>query len=345
MEQQTAIDPARIMQVGMGFWASKTLLTAVKLNLFTLLGKGQQSTKQIKNQLGLQTTDRHVSDWLDTLVSLGFLNREGIFDSANYSNTPDTDLFLDKNKPSYIGGILQMANNRSYNIWSNLETALKTGKPQNEASAGNMELFQVLYQDPQKLQEFMDAMSGIQSGNFRALVNKFDFDRYKTMADLGGADAWLSIQVCLKHPNIQCINFDLGPVEPLANKKIAQFNLQERITHLTGDFMKDELPDAEVYTMGNILHGMDESIKQQLINKIYEKLPDKGVFIAIENIIDNERRQNTFGLLMSLNMLLENGDGFDYSFVDFEKWATKAGFKKVEIMPLTGPCSAAIAYK
>ncbi|MCO4292717.1 acetylserotonin O-methyltransferase [Solitalea sp. MAHUQ-68] len=345
MEQQTTIDPARIMQVGMGFWASKTLLTAVKLNLFTVLARGQQSAKQIKNQLGLQTTDRHVFDWLDTLVSLGFLNREGIFDSAGYSNTPDTDLFLDKNKPSYIGGILQMCNNRIYDVWSNLENGLKTGKPQNESGKGNMDLFQVLYQDPQKLQEFMDAMSGIQSGNFRALVNKFDFDRYKIMADIGGADAWLSIQVCLKHPNIQCINFDLAPVEPLANKKIAQFNLQDRITHHTGDFMRDELPDAEVYTMGNILHGLDETLKQQLINKIYDKLPDKGVFIAIENIIDNDRRQNTFGLLMSLNMLLENGDGFDYSFADFEKWATKAGFKKVEIMPLTGPCSAAIAYK
>ncbi|UKJ07821.1 acetylserotonin O-methyltransferase [Solitalea lacus] len=345
MNLQSSPDPSRIMQVGMGFWASKVLLSATWFDLFTNLASGKLSAGQIKEKLDLKTTDRHIYDWLDALVSLGFLQREGIYDNAFYSNAPDTDLFLDKNKPSYIGGILQMSNNRIYNIWSNLENGLKTGKPQNEAGSGNMELFHVLYEDPQKLQEFMDAMSGIQSGNFMALTNKFNFDNYRTLADIGGADAWLSIQVCLKHPNIQCVNFDLAPVGPLATAKIARFNLQDRIKHQTGDFMNDGIPSAEVITMGNILHGLDEELKQKLINKIYDKLPSNGVFIAIENIIDNDRRQNAFGLMMSLNMLLENGDGFDYTFDDFQRWTNQAGFKKVEIMPLTGPCSAAIAYK
>jgi cyclopropane fatty-acyl-phospholipid synthase-like methyltransferase len=191
----------------------------------------------------------------------------------------------------------------------------------------------------------MDAMSGIQTGNFMALAKQFDFNRYQTLLDVGGADGWLSIQVCLNHPDIQCISFDLSPVVPVAQKKIDSFGLASRIKVVGGDFMKNLFPKADLITMGNILHGLDEEVKQQMIQKVYDTLPEEGAFIAIENIIDNERRQNTFGLLMSLNMLIENGDAFDYTLNDFEKWTKAAGFKKVELMPLAGPTSAAIAYK
>lgn len=263
-----------------------------------------------------------------------------------YSNSADADTFLDEQKPAYLGGILTMANSRLYNVWSKLDKGLKTGKPQNEeGKGGNMEIFETMYKDQEKLQLFMDGMSGIQTGNFNALINKFDFNNYDTMADVGGADGWLSILVCGKHPKIKCINFDLAPVEPLAVKKIAKHNLSDRIAHHSGDFMKNELPHAQLITMGNILHGLNEDLKHFMLQKVYNSLPTGGAFIAIENVIDNERKQNTFGLLMSLNMLLENGDAFDYTFSDFEKWTKDVGFKKTELMHLNGPCSAAIAYK
>lgn len=339
-------DPSAIMQTGMGFWASKTLLAAVKTGLFTKLAGKKLPGNAIKEGLGLKATERHVYDWLDVLVSLGFLQREGLFDEALYSNAADSDLFLDRNKPSYIGGILEMANNRLYEFWGSLEEALITGKPQNEAkSSGNMDFFIELYKDKGKLQEFMDAMSGIQKGNFITLVKKFDFSRYKTFADIGGADAALSIQICMNYPDIQCTTFDLPPVIPLAEQKAAQLNLSNRITAIGGDFMHDPIPTAEVISMGNILHGLDENGKKELIKKVYNALPEGGAFIAIENIIDDDRRKNTFGLLMSLNMLIENGDAFDYSFNDFQKWTKSAGFRRQELIPLEGPASAAVAYK
>ena len=330
----------------MGFWASKALLTAVKLRLFTLLAAGALSAAEIKNKLALQTTDRHVFDWLDVLVSLGFLKRQGLLGNAVYSNEADTDLFLDAGKQSYTGGILEMSNNRLFKFWGDLEEGLKTGEPQNETKHGsNMEFFGELYKDPLKLQEFMDAMSGIQMGNFMTLVNTFDFSRYNSLADIGGADGTLSIQICLHHADIQCKTYDLPPVEPLAKKRIATFNLGNRIEVLSGNFLKDELPTAEVITMGNILHGLNEESKQQMVNKVFNSLPENGVFMTIESVIDNERRTNTFGMLMSLNMLIENGDAFDYTFNDFESWTKAAGFKRMELLPLAGPTSAAIAYK
>lgn len=341
------LNPSKIMQTGMGFWASKVLLTAVKIELFTVLAPEPLSALEIKQRLKLKCSDRHVYDWLDAMVSMGFLERKGLLETALYSNAEDTDFFLDKNKRSYMGGILEMSNNRLYSHWNNLDEGLITGKQQNEGkdSNGNMDFFTELYKDEKALREFVDAMSSIQGGNFMSLAKQFNFNRYQTLLDVGGADGWLSIQVCLNHPDIQCITFDLPPVSPLAQKKIESFGLAERIKVIGGDFMKNLFPEADLITMGNILHGLDEDVKQQLIQKVYDRLPDGGAFIAIENIIDNERRQNTFGLLMSLNMLIENGDAFDYTLNDFERWTKAAGFKKVEVMPLAGSTSAGIAYK
>jgi len=339
-------DPSKIMQVGMGFWASKALLAAVKFKLFTLLAGKSKSATEIKEELHFHTTERHVYDWLDVLTSLGFLKREGLLENAKYSNSEEAEIFLDTNKPSYIGGILQMANNRLYKFWADLEEGLLTGKPQNESKAGtNMQFFDDLYKSPEKLHEFVNAMSGIQGGNFMELAKKFDFSKYQTLADIGGADGFLSCIIALQHPSMTFTTYDLPPVAPLAIRKIARFNFTDRIKVASGDFLKDPFPSADIIVMGNILHGMNEESKILMIKRVYDALPENGVFIVIENIIDADRIKNTFGLLMSLNMLIENGDGFDFTLNDFTNWTIKTGFQKTELLPLAGPTSAAIAYK
>ena len=339
-------DPSKIMQIGMGYWASKAVLTATNFSLFTRLAGQSKTMKEIKEALQLKTIDRHVFDWLDVLVSLGLLKREGLLENAVYSDSQDTEMFLDEKKPSYIGGILKMANNRLYGFWGHLDDALKTGEAQNESHGdSDMNFFNDLYKDPKKLSEFIEAMSGIQMGNFMMLSKKFDFSKYKTMADIGGADGFLSCMIALQHPSVSFITYDLPPVAPVAKKKIEGFGLSDRIKVESGDFLKDPIPSAAIITMGNILHGLNENRKLELVKKAYNALPENGVFMTIENVIDNERKQNTFGLLMSLNMLIENGDAFDYTMNDFERWATAAGFKRTELLTLAGPTSAAIAYK
>ena len=122
--------------------------------------------------------------------------------------------------------------------------------------------------------------------------------------------------------------------------------MSDRITVVSGDFLVDDLPPADVVTMGNILHDWDLEKKKLLISKAYAALPDGGAFIAIENVIDDARREHVFGLLMSLNMLIEFGEGgFDYTGADFREWCSEAGFTRFDLIPLTGPTSAAIAYK
>jgi O-methyltransferase/methyltransferase family protein len=339
------LDPSHIMQVGMGFMPSKVLLSAVKLGLFTFLDEDGKRTSEIKDYLGLQTSTRHVCDWLDALVSLGFLHRDGLMEAATYANTLATAAFLDRTKDSYMGGILEMANSRLYRFWGDLEEGLLTGQPQNESKHGNMRFFDELYRTPENLQGFVAAMSGFQSGNFAALVKAFDFSKYRTVADLGGADGFLCCMIAQHHPVVTCTTYDLPPVKPLAETRIGLSKLQNRVKAENIDIEKESFPAADVITMGNVLHGYDESLKQRLIQKAYGAVNDGGAFIAIESVIDDERRQNTLGLLMSLNMLIENGDGFDYSHQDFQRWAKAAGFRSTEVIPLAGPTSAAIAYK
>ena len=346
MEQQhNNPTPENIMKIGTGFWASKILLSAVKFQIFTTLAeKKTMSALELKSLLGFNCTDRNVYDYLDALTTFGFLNRVGLLATAEYSNSVDTDFFLDKKKPSYIGGMLEMLNNRLYNFWGNLEEGLKTGLPQNEAKNGG-NIFEALYSDTDKLKEFIHAMSGIQMGNFMAFSQAFDFSKYKTLVDVGGSAGLLSLMVAKHQAHMNCTTWDLPPVEPIANATIQEFQLGDRVKTAKGDFFNDAIPDADVVVMGNILHDWDEETKIMLMQKAYDALPTGGAFVAIEGIIDDERNKNVFGMMMSINMLIETGTGFDYTFVDFNKWANKVGFKSTSLIPLAGPSSAAIAYK
>src|SRR5262249_14615174 len=140
--------PESILQTGTAFWASKTLLSAVELGVFTKLAERPLSLVELREALGLHPRSAH--DFFDALVALGFLRRE----SGVYSNTADTDFYLDKRKPSYIGGMLEMANARLYSFWNNLTEGLRTGEPQNEAKHGG-DLFGQLYASPENLRIFL----------------------------------------------------------------------------------------------------------------------------------------------------------------------------------------------
>ena len=338
-----SISPDQILQIGFGYWASKTLLSAVELGLFSHLAGGPQTGAEVQSALGLHP--RATFDFLDTLLALGLVEREGSGQSGRYANTPATARFLVKTSPQYVGGVLEMANARLYRFWADLTPALKTGLPQNEMKSTGKSMFEALYADPARLEQFMNAMSGISMGNFTAFAERFDFSKFSTLADIGGATGQLSCIVAERHPYLRCVTCDLPEVQPIAERHIVARNLAGRVTAQKIDFFADEFPKADIITMGMILHDWNLEKKKMLIAKAYRALPAGGAFVAIENIIDDERRQNAFGLMMSLNMLIEFGDAFDFTGAQFSEWCHEAGFTRCEVIPLAGPCSAAVAYK
>jgi SAM-dependent methyltransferase len=345
MLQQAATKPdvAPIIQTAFSFWSSKVLLTAVQFGLFTRLGNRRLTAAELGKELELHP--RGTYDFFDALVALRFLERDGDGPSAKYKNNEAGLLYLDRASPRYVGGILEMLDARLFRFWHDLPVALRTGKPQNEVKHGLKNIFEELYADLPKLEQFMGAMTGLSRINFEAFAEKFDFKPFKTLCDVGGATGLLSIEVAKRHPHIACTSFDLPAVEPIAKKSIAAAGLSARVKTASGDFFKDPLPEADLITMGMILHDWNLEKKMHLIRAAHRALTPGGALVAIEALIDDGRRENAFGLLMSLNMLIEFGDAFDYSGADFKKWCSEAGFKRFEIIHLAGPSSAAIAYK
>jgi hypothetical protein len=334
-EQST---PERILSLGLGFWGSKTLLSAVEIGLFTELAKGSSDLETLSERLMLHP--RSARDFLDALVALGMLERDG----DQYANTPETDLFLDRAKPSYIGGILEMANARLYPFWGSLTEALRTGQPQNEAKRGE-NFFTALYADPGRLESFLKAMTGISMGAAMAIANKFPWDRYQTFVDVGTAQGGLPVQVAQAHDHLSGGGFDLPPAGPVFEEYVDSHGLGDRLRFYPGDFFEDPLPEADVLVMGHILHDWNLEGKKMLLGKAHEALPEGGALIVYDAVIDDDRSGNAFGLLMSLNMLIETPGGFDYTGADCYSWMRDAGFRETYVEHLVGPDSMVVGIK
>lgn len=336
---RTTPSPEKIMEVGLGFWASKTLLSAIEIEVFTELARQPEDLETLHQRLGLH--ERAARDFFDALVALGFLEREG----GIYRNTPDTDLFLDKAKPSYIGGMLEMANHRLYGFWGDLTEALRTGTLQNEAKHGDVPFFDALYADPGRLRDFLQGMTGISHGANLTIARKFDWSGYSSFVDVGTAQGDLAVQIAGANPQLSGTGFDLPEVGPPFEEYVEENGLTGRLRFVGGDFFQDPLPTADVVTMGHILHDWDLEQKRMLIRKAYGALPVGGALIVYESIIDDDRDSNAFGLLMSLNMLIETEGGFDFTAADCMGWMLEAGFSDTWAEHLVGPDSMVIGIK
>jgi hypothetical protein len=333
------VTPERILEVGLGFWASKTLLSAIEMEIFTEIARRPGTLADLQGRLGLHP--RSAADFLDALVALGFLGCE----NGIYANAPHADLFLDKHKPSYLGGLLEMANQRLYPFWGGLTEALRTGQPQNETRRGGMPLFAALYADPARLRVFLQAMTGVSHGANVAIAAKFPWSRYASFVDVGAAQGDLPVQILAMHAHLSGVAFDLAEVEPIFADYVERHGVASRVRFEPGDFFRDPLPRADVVMMGHILHDWDLAQKKALIKKAYEALPPGGALLVYDAIIDDERRQNAFGLLMSLNMLIETEGGFDYTGADCVAWMEEAGFNNARVEHLAGPDSMVVAIK
>ena len=331
--------PDHIMQVGLGFWASKTLLSAIEMEVFTELARHPEGLETLQGRLGLHP--RSARDFLDALVALGFLERA----DGRYRNTPATEAFLDKRKPSYIGGMLEMANHRLYSSWGDLTAALRTGLPQNETKGGGPGLFEALYADPQRLREFLQAMTGISRGANLAIARKFPWKDYSSAVDVGTAQGDLIAQVALAHPHMRGTGFDLAEVAPVFEDYMRQNGLTGRVSFSPGNFFENPLPAGDVVMMGHILHDWDLDQKRMLVRKAYDAIPSGGALLVYDSIIDDDRSKNAFGLLMSLNMLIETSGGFDYCGADCIEWMRSAGFREARVEHLVGPDSMVVGIK
>ncbi len=332
------LSSAKIMQLGVGFWGSKALLSAIELGLFTELAKGPLDVDALTRRLNLHP--RSARDFFDALVALGMLKRTG----SRYANTPETAFFLDRNKPSYVGGILEMANARLYRFWGSLTEGLRTGKPQNEAKTGD-DFFGTLYADPQRLEGFLKAMTGLSIGSAQVIAKKFPWKKYRTFIDVGCAQGGVAVEIARAHKHLTGGGMDLPVVQPIFEAYARTKGVAQRLRFHPGDFFKEPLPKSDVIVMGHILHDWNLDEKLMLLRKAYDALPSGGALIVHEALIDDARQKNAFGLLMSLNMLIETHGGFDFTGAECRKWMKDVGFKRTKVDRLAGPDGMVVGFK
>ena len=330
--------PERILQTGFGFWASKLLLTAVSAGLFTELAKGPLDATALTTRLGWKA--RNAGDAFDGLVSMGLLERE----DSLYRNTEETALFLDRAKPSYVGGILEMADARLYRFWGDLAEGLRTNAPQNEAKGATGDHFEKVYADPQVLKGFLKAMTGISAGTAQALAH-LDWSGAKTVMDVGCAEGIVPATIARAYPHLRAVGFDLPPVKPHFEAFAAAQGLGDRLSFRGGDLFQQELPKADAIIMGHMLHWADLDGKRLMVKRAFDALPPGGRLLVYDNILDEARCANTFGFLMSLNMLIETPGGREYTGSECERWMREAGFGKAHTQPLMGPVSVVTGTK
>jgi hypothetical protein len=328
----------RVVKLALAFRESKTLLSAIELDVFTILSDEPLAFDALALRAGIHF--RGARDFFDALVSLGMLERDA---AGFYGNTREAGRYLDRRQPTYIGGKLEFANSRQFGPWGLLTDALRTGIPQSGSRAS--ENYSAYYADPAVLQSVANGMAGGTLPAARAMAERFPWGDYETLVDIGTTKGCLPVQIALAHPHIGGGGFDLAPMKRLFDEHVREHGLSGRLQFYQGDFFKDSLPTADVLVMGRVLHNWDLPCKMILLSKAFDALPAGGALIVYERLIDDERRSNTAGFMASLNMLVMTSGGFDYSGLDCINWMREVGFGETYVQSLTSDLSMVVAHR
>jgi hypothetical protein len=334
----TITTPDHLLQLGHAFKGAKALLSAVELGVFTILSEGPLDVDALRRRIGIDV--RGARDFFDALVALQLLERDG---NDRYLNTPETDVYLDRTKSSYIGGDLEHLNARVYPHWNDLTAALRTGRPQSgPRGTGN---YPALYSDPAAFKTFINGMTDGCLSAAKAAALMFPWHQYGTVIDIGAAEGGFLVQIAAKHAHISGGGFDLAPVKPLFDRYVQAHGLTTRLKFNAGDFFTEELPTADVLVMGRILHNWDLVTKRMLLRKAYDALAPGGALMVYERLIDDDRKASTAGLLASLNMLIMTQGGFDFTGKDCIGWMSEAGFQRISVSSLANDISMVVGLK
>lgn len=181
----------RLLQLSCGFQDSKILFTSVELHIYDFLEEAPLTTKHLLEKTKIH--QRGAFDFLDALVCLGCLEREGPLQDLEktvYKNSPLASKYLTTSSKNSMIGLIYFFNNRLYKYWDNLKDALLTGEPQNECKGSKtFNIFDELYKDKEKVKEFLGGMQGVQIETFTSISKcKSLFENRKTLLDVGGAN-------------------------------------------------------------------------------------------------------------------------------------------------------------
>ncbi|WP_031079261.1 methyltransferase [Streptomyces sp. NRRL S-118] len=330
------ISPQPVTDLMWAHWKTKTMLSAVELGVFTALAKEPLPAAALCERVGLHP--RPAADFLDALVALGLLRRTGDV----YANTDEADEYLDAAKPaSYLGDsfLTQCAG-----LADDLVGVLRTGEASGAARDGR-DFYAGTYATADSVRAFQRDMTALSIGSARAIAERFPWERYRTLVDVGCAEGALPGWLLRRHPHLTAVGFDLPPAREGFEKYTGRLGVADRVEFWPGDFFSDPLPWGDVIVLGHVLHNWGEPEKLQLLEKAYAALPPGGAVLVYETLIDDDRRSNAVGLILSLIMHAEVPGGFDYTGAQCQEWMRRTGFRDTYVEHLDGPESMVVGIK
>jgi acetylserotonin N-methyltransferase len=320
-------DPAPVLELIDAFRRSKTMFAAVSLGVFEALHNGPSDASTLAARLpGPATATEALERLLDACVGLELLaKREGV-----YSNRPVAETYLCDHSPRSLTGYVLYSNEALFPMWAHLEDAIREGAPRWTQTFGwEGSIFDHFFKTGDRRRHFLRGMHGFGQLSSGPVAAAFDLSRFRRMADLGGATGHLAIAACERYPQLHAAVFDLPDVIAMARDYVAASPARGRIELIGGDFFRDDLPPADLYSLGRILHDWPEERIRGLLSKIYAALPAGGALLVAEKLLDDDKSGPAPAHLQSLNMLVCT-EGKERSLAEYTALLVPAGFASVE---------------
>lgn len=332
-------DPTPVLELLDGFRRSKAMFAGVSLGVFDALEEGPQSAAKLASRL--KCHPEALERLLSACVGLQLLQREG----EAYANTPTAKAFLTQTSPRRMTGYINFANNVTWRLWERLEDAVREGShrwPQVFGWEGP--IFSHFFRDEHSKREFLMGMHGFGVISSPQVVSSFDLSRFTRLVDLGGATGHLAIAACQRYPALNAVVFDLPQVIPLAREIVAASPVSRQIEFVEGNFFTDAIPQADLYSLGRILHDWSEEKIYKLLTLIYDRLPVGGGLLIAEKLLWEDKSGPSTGQLQDLNML-SCTEGRERSLREYESVLARVGFRDVVGCRTSAPVDAVLALK
>jgi len=317
-------DPAPILDLIHAFRRSKTMFTATAFGIFDLLHDSPAGAADLAARL--QTNTDATERLLDACAALGLLRKH----DGRYENEPIADTYLRSASPHTLSGYILYSDAALYPMWNHLADAVREGThrwTQTFGLAGP--IFSAFFRSEEAMRDFLRGMHGFGMLTSPKVAGAFDLSRFRRMVDLGGATGHLVIAACERYLELQGAVFDLPRVIPMAQEEVACSAARDRIEILAGDFFEDELPPADLYAVGRILHDWNETKIEALLRRVFDRLPEGGGLLIAEHLLEEDGVGPVPANMQALGMLICT-EGKERSLSQYAALLHRAGFSKVE---------------
>lgn len=333
-------DSSPIIDLIEGFRRSKAMFAAVSLGIFDILERKPADATALASQVRVEPEP--LERLLDTCVGLKLLRRSGRL----YENEPTASTYLCRSSEHTLTGYILYSNDVLYRLWTHIEDAIREGTPRWKQTFGiEGGIFDHFFRTEEAKQTFVQGMHGLGILSSPKVVAAFDLSRFRRMVDLGGATGHLAIAACERYPDLRAVVFDLPQVVEAARAHASRSSVAcQRIEVMAGDFFRDDLPDADLFAMGRILHDWPEDKIRALLAKIYSRLPAGGGLLLAERLLFEDKTGPSSAQLQSLNMLMCT-QGRERTLSEYRRLLEDAGFENIQGRITGGPLDAVLATK